>query len=416
MTTTEMTPTATETITASTPPEAAATFVLGDLRTALTTLEIGVSKDLPALGLIRVTVDGTGGARLRCFDVQTSVTALLPVSEEVTGEILIPHRRLKAALTAATKGVRPKARDQLNATLTFEGETGAVLVNGYTVPLTDGNLGDLDSLPTVPVTPEPAASLPVGRLRTMLASAVVATETSGMVPVLNCVRLDFDKDANTLTAVGTDRYRYVRAVTSAPVARDVGGANLPASLVKAILRDLKSAPENQMADVGLDRSDSGDLWFTLTLQEGARWSARLDENNFPNLSGFTGDQPLTCNRAELVAAITRAAGLADLEKTGSSGARVILDVAPNRLTVTPGLDPDSTPVSAPPIDARVDPAGDGLCASFTGAYLIDATRGSTADDITFSLGRGRRTPAVFTDEVDGVDLTHYVMPCHMPAS
>ncbi|MBQ1064506.1 DNA polymerase III subunit beta [Micromonospora sp. C41] len=326
-----------------------------------------------------------GITTLAAFDYDTSATTTLNTDGSGNGQALVSGRLL--AELAKTFPDKP---------VTVTVDTTARITCGslkLTLPLMT-----VEDYPTLPATPPTVGEIDADRFADLITRVGLAADTTGAssIQALRGIHLAFTAD--TVEALGTDRYRAARGHTdwTGKVDSEVT-ALVPAAVLIDTAKTLHGAGQ---ATVGCDNH-----LFSITAG-GRTVTSRLMADPFPvqmrTAFGGRGEQPVTMWAADLSAALKRA----DLVRADKKAA-VVLHITGDGLTVT-AKGQEIAAETGEHIDCAY--FGDPITVRVNPIYLADALHGLASKRAELSISHPHRPINVTSPDDPQLTYQHTVVP------
>jgi DNA polymerase-3 subunit beta len=345
----------------------------------------------PVLAGIRMSAED-GTLTLSAYDYEVSAKADVPVQGAPAGSILVPGRLLAEIVK------------------TLPSPAVTVQADGTRVSITSGRTAFTLRLlpeaeyPALPPAQPLAGTIGTDLLATAIRQTVIATSRDLTLPALTGVRMEIDGDS--LTLIGTDRYRLaVRKVGWNPAA--------PASTAVLI-------PARALADAARPLTAAAEAAITLTPSRG--------DGEHDGIIGFEGAGRITTTRL-LAGAYppyqtllpTEFSGAADLAAGPFADAvRRVALVAERNMPVTLTLTAGQLTLHAGIGDAtsateiiEADFDGEDTRIAFNPDYLLDGIRATESDTVRLATAAPHR-PALLTgkpgSDADEPGYRYVLMP------
>ena len=345
----------------------------------------------PVLAGLRMSA-GDGKLTLSAYDYEASAQAVVPVQAAAAGNILVPGRLLAEIVkTLPAQAVTVEA-DGTRARIT-SGRTAFTLM-----------LLPEAEYPALPAAQPLAGTIGTDLFATAIQQTVIATSRDLTLPALTGVRMEIDGDS--LTLIGTDRYRLaVRTVRWNPAAPVSTAVLIPARAIADAARPLTAAAEAAI---------------TLTPSRG--------DGEHDGIIGFEGAGRITTTRL-LAGAYppyqtllpTEFSGAADLAAGPFADAvRRVALVAERNMPVTLTLTAGQLTLHAGIGDAtsateiiEADFDGEDTRIAFNPDYLLDGIRATESDTVRLATAAPHR-PALLTgkpgSDADEPGYRYVLMP------
>ncbi|POX59794.1 DNA polymerase III subunit beta [Streptomyces sp. Ru62] len=309
-----------------------------------------------------------GRLRISGFDYEASADIEVAAKTPVSGQVLVPGRRLldicrvlpDAMVRCALEGAR------------FTMDGGGTRFGLSTLPAQE--------YPALPGLPACRGVVDAAELAAAVGQVVIAAGRDDTLPVLTGIQVRLDGESMTLAA--SDRYRYaVRTLSWQPgeAGSEAVEVVVPGRRLTEISRSLaKSGPIR----VGLNGSGGGLISFE---GAGMRTTLRLLEGRLPRydkLFALDGPAVAVARREPLADAVRRVAVVAEPDSP------IRLDFsAQGTVLLQAGYEDD---VASQRLAATLEGADD-MAVAFNPAYLLEALASFNAPQIRFELlGPGRR--------------------------
>jgi len=340
---------------------------------------------VPVLGGLLLEAAG-GRLSISGFDLETAVRIETEAQTTADGRVVVLGRRLLDICRVLPDGPVSCGLEGTRFTV----EAGGTRFGLSTLPL--------EEYPTLPVEPQPQASVDAAAFATAVGQIAVAANRDDTLPVLTGIQLRLDGDAMTLAA--SDRYRYaVRQLEWKPDASVTDGtveALVPARRLLDVARSLARSGRVRIGLAqGLIGFDGGDLRATVRLLEG-----RLPRNG--SLFDMAGAAVAEVDCEALTEAVRRVAVVAE------ANSPVRLDFsAEGAVLLGAGYGDD---VAAQRVPAALSGAEE-MNVAFNPGYLLDALSSFESPRVRMELlGAGQRAllTALAPEGADGGDRSHAV--------
>ncbi len=338
----------------------------------------------PILTCVKLIAE-TNALHVVATDMEVGLHISTPrVEASVEGEAVVPADKLISIV-----------RESVDATLTLEVDSDTMHVKGqdshfkvYGYPA-----GDFPKVPDFPG--EPDFAIQAGQLSQLIQQTIYATARENSRYAINGVLLE--RDGKKLCVVATDGHRLALARGDFKPANDAAfNAIIPTKALNMLNRILDD-PEAEV----LVKVKDNQIIFDC---EGATLSSTLVDGNFPPYKDVIpkdGDKKATLNTDVFASAVRRGALLTNEE---SKGVRLSFDS--DGLTLSsraPEMGEAEISVDLPKYD------GEAVEIGFNPAYVLDALKVITADQVTLDM-KAPNKPGVLRT---GPDFLYVIMPVNL---
>ena len=347
-------------------------------------------KALPILGMFHV--DPATGA-LFAIGKDVRAESVLADADGTGSPFLVNYSWLRDAITSTTGRNR-----NADVQLTLNGNQLTVEAQGFslsseTVPLKDFPAKELDGKVASHIAVDAA------ELRAALSRALMASESSGYIPLLASVH--FESAEHGLRMLSTDRFRLVSDLVVGPGSGE-SSFTLPAAALKNLVKQFKAGA------VHIDVIENGPVRFTA---DGATYSVTRIDGDYPDLGRLLKVEPTTIidvNRVQLL----EAARVAALMSERNTPAYLELGTDGVQVRFNDGVfGPDKAPLATGTL------AGEPVEIAFNSKYLLDVMSSFKGETVRIHGANPIKQFTFMDGGVDALDATvyrHALMPVRMP--
>jgi DNA polymerase III subunit beta len=212
-------------------------------RTALAAAVTSAARALPARPVVPVLAGlkleaADGQLTVSGYDYDVSAQTIAPADKVTKPGTVIVSGRLLADICKAVRG-----------TVRLEQKGPQLILTAGSARFTLNTLPD-DEYPVLPQIPASTVGLPGKLLAEVVAQVAIATSRDDTLPVLTGIQFEIDRDAETVTLLATDRYRF--AVRAVPI--DVLGETTDSKLLvpaKGLVDAVKTLSADTTVAVGV---------------------------------------------------------------------------------------------------------------------------------------------------------------------
>lgn len=345
----------------------------------------------PVLSGLLLTADEQTVA-ISSFDYEVSAQLSIEADVATSGTVLVSGRLLNDIVKALP-----------HAPVTFSLEATKVVVTCKSSTFTLTTM-PVEEYPDVPAQPGPAGSVDGAVFARAVAQVTTAAAKDDTLPILPCVKLEFEGD--TITFLATDRYRLaMREITWTPSQPDISTS----LLIKA----------KTLNDVAKSLAGGGDLTIALSESDalvgfssgGRKTTSTLVDGEYPKIRQlFPEETPIhaVVNTAELMEAARRVSLVS--ERNGHVRLQFTED---NQVTLDAGVDDNASASEV----IHADLTGEPITVGFNPAYLNEGLNVIDTDYLRFSFVSAPK-PAMITGQsaAEGdhsTDFRYLLMPVRL---
>lgn len=345
----------------------------------------------PVLSGLLITADEQT-VRISSFDYEVSAQLSIEAAVEQAGTALVSGRLLNDIV---------KALPHAPVTLTLEDTKVVVTCKSSTFTLTTM---PVDEYPDLPAQPEPAGVVDGAQFARAVAQVTTAAAKDDTLPILPCVKVEFEGD--TITFLATDRYRLAM--------REIHWSPSNPQISTSLLIKGKT-----LSDVAKSLAGGGDLTIALSDSDalvgfssgGRQTTSVLVDGEYPKIRQlFPEDTPIhaVVNTAELMEASRRVSLVS--ERNGHVRLQFTED---NRVTLDAGVDDNAS--ASEVIHATL--TGEPITVGFNPSYLNEGLNVVDSEFLRFSFVSAPK-PAMITgqasEDVDhSTDFRYLLMPVRL---
>lgn len=345
----------------------------------------------PVLSGLLITADEQT-VRISSFDYEVSAQLSIEAAVEQAGTALVSGRLLNDIV---------KALPHAPVTLTLEDTKVVVTCKSSTFTLTTM---PVDEYPDLPAQPEPAGVVDGAQFARAVAQVTTAAAKDDTLPILPCVKVEFEGD--TITFLATDRYRLAM--------REIHWSPSNPQISTSLLIKGKT-----LSDVAKSLAGGGDLTIALSDSDalvgfssgGRHTTSVLVDGEYPKIRQlFPEDTPIhaVVNTAELMEASRRVSLVS--ERNGHVRLQFTED---NRVTLDAGVDDNAS--ASEVIHATL--TGEPITVGFNPSYLNEGLNVVDSEFLRFSFVSAPK-PAMITgqaaEDVDhSTDFRYLLMPVRL---